>query len=362
MKKCFLTTLGIASAILVSTNIVLAQAKKITQGNLVIYRIGDANSSGDINSDKACPIYLDEYKLSVDKADLVQSIALPSDKSGANRRITAIGRDILSGWISLSDNGKYIVVPGYDAPLGETVVNKSSAVVNRVVALVDIDGKVNSETTANNPFSENAYRSAASIDGTDVWMSGGGVAGNGGLFHLTKGTNQGTHIGGMSIRQIRFYAGDLFMGDGARLYRVSAKNSTTPGTKFANITGDPRFKNGTGFIIVNLAGKDQPAKNVAYVMTFQEGIFKYSQVGNKWVFNGEYTDLKNLTGVEAKEENGKAKLFIISSANTRGGDGVLYEIADMSGHNEDINMGASKVLAKSNTGQTFRSLVWAPSN
>src|SRR5690606_21414877 len=119
-------------------------------------------------------------------------------------------------------------------------------------------------------------------------------------------------------------------------------------------------KNGTGFVIVNLAGKDEPAKRVAYVMTFQEGIFKYSQVGNRWVFNGVSIDLKNLTGVEAREENGKANLYIISSANTRGGDGVLYEVNDNTGHNEEIDLGASKVLVKSQAGQTFRSLVWAP--
>lgn len=335
-------------------------AKPFKKDNLVIYRIGDANSGSDINNYNACPIYLDEYNVSGDQPVLVQSVGLPVKTIGENRRIVALGKDVLAGFISRSNDGKYLVVPGYDASPGTDILNKPANEVNRVVALIGADGKINTSSVVENTFNNNSFRSAASFDGTDLWLSGGGGANNGGIFYLKKGEKEGVNLGGLSFRQIKFYNGDLYASEAARIYKIGTGKVTEGGKKFTNLTEESTIKDGTSFVIANLDVTGTSSKQVAYFLTYNNGIVKYSLIKNKWVNNGVFKGAGKGTGIEARVIDGKVKLYVISSGNDRGGDGTLIEVLDNSGYNETISA-ASKVLLRSGTNQTFRSLSWSPS-
>lgn len=335
-------------------------AKPFKKDNLVIYRIGNANSGSDINTYNACPIYLDEYNISGDKPILVQSVSLPTQTTGENRRIVALGKDVIAGFISRSNDGKYLVVPGYDAAPGTDILNKPAGEVNRVVALIGADGKINTSSVIENAFNNNSFRSAASFDGTDVWLSGGGGANNGGIFYLKKGEKKGVNLGGLSFRQIKFYNGDLYASEATRIYQIGTGKIAEGGKKFTNLTGESAIKDGTSFVITNLDATGTNPKQIAYFLTYNNGIVKYSLVKNKWINNGVFKGAEKGTGIEARVIDGKIKLYVISSGNDRGGDGTLIEISDNSGYNETISA-ESKVLLRSSPNQTFRSLSWSPS-
>lgn len=342
------------------TGSALAQsAKPFKKDNLVIYRIGDMHSGSDINTYNACPIYLDEYNVSGEKPILVQSIGLPAKTIGDNRRIVALGKDVWSGWISLANDGQSIAIPGYDATLGTEIANKPAESVNRVVAVVGADGNINSSFVLDNAFNNNAFRSAATYDGSEIWAAGGGGANNGGIFYLKKGEKTGVNLGGLSFRQIRFHDGNLYACENTRVYQVGTGKVAEVQKKFINLTGDPTFNDGTSFTIVDLDKTGTNPQKVLYYLTYNNGVTKYSLVKNKWVVNGVYKDIAKGNAIEAKVIDGKVKLYVISSGNDRGGDGKLIEIIDNAGHGQDID-GSSKLLLKSAENQTFRSLSWAP--
>ncbi|MFD1631730.1 hypothetical protein [Pseudopedobacter beijingensis] len=344
------------------TGSALAQsAKPFKKDNLVIYRIGDMHSGSDINTYNACPIYLDEYNVSGEKPVLVQSIGLPTKTIGENKRIVAVGKEVWSGWISLSNDGQHIVVPGYDASLGTEIANKPAESVNRVAALVGVDGSVNSSFVLSNAFNNSAFRSVATIDGSEIWAAGGGGINNGGIFYLKKGEQQGVNIGGATFMQIKYVDGDLLACEKARIYKIGSGKVTEAPKKFTNLTGDPIFTDATSFAFVNVDKTGNNPQKVLYLLSYNNGVAKYSMVKNKWELNGIYKDESITKGnaIEGKLVDGKIKLYVISTGNTRGGDGKLIEIIDNAGHGQDID-GSSKLLLKSAENQTFRSLSWAP--
>src|ERR1044072_1607341 len=79
-----------------------------TSGNIVVYRIGDGSG---LLTTAAAKIFLDEY---TPAGVLVQSIELPSTGS---KKITNLN-NANGGWMTLSLDGKYLVVPGYNANPG----------------------------------------------------------------------------------------------------------------------------------------------------------------------------------------------------------------------------------------------------
>src|SRR5947207_11871586 len=110
-----------------------AFAGAFTPGNLVIYRVGDGTaalaSSGTV-------VFLDEY---TPAGVLVQSVAMPS--TGTSGRLVASGTATTEGFLTRSQDGRYLIVPGYDAALGATVTSSTTA--PRMIGRVDGSGVLN---------------------------------------------------------------------------------------------------------------------------------------------------------------------------------------------------------------------------
>src|SRR5438128_598176 len=71
-----------------------------TQGNVVVYRVGDG-SAGLASS--ATAVFLDEYTTG---GILVQSIPFPTTVNGTNKRLTASGTATSEGLMTLSSDGR----------------------------------------------------------------------------------------------------------------------------------------------------------------------------------------------------------------------------------------------------------------
>ena len=145
---------------------------QFTQGNLVVYRVGDGSAA---LTSAATAVFLDEYSPS---GTLVQSIPMPTAVAGANKRITASGSATSEGLITRSVDRKYLVFAGYDAAVGTAAVNgTTSATVNRVVGRIDATEALDATTAFTDFPTGGNMRGVASTNGTDFWATGsvGGV-------------------------------------------------------------------------------------------------------------------------------------------------------------------------------------------
>src|SRR5205807_2633621 len=105
-----------AALLFVSTAIVAAP---FTPGNIVLYRVGDG---GATLGSTGTAVFLDEY---TPAGVFVQSVAMPT--TGTSGRLVASGTATTEGFLTRSEDGRYLVVPGYDANIG-TVVTTSITV------------------------------------------------------------------------------------------------------------------------------------------------------------------------------------------------------------------------------------------
>jgi hypothetical protein len=257
-------------------------AQSFGNGNIVVVRIGAGDTP--MTAGAAQPVYLDEY---TPCGELVRSIALPVAINGSHRRLTLPSSvtDYTEGFISLSEDGQYLALGGYDAATGTTsVTGTTSATVNRTVAVIDASGNVNTTTAFNNRFSAVSIRSAV-VNGTGVWTTGG----SGGIVYTTLGSTgaSNTLISTSTGRCLSIYDGQLYTSStatGFRMARVGSGLPTTTGQTMQNLPGYPA----TGgsplqFFMARLNGSD--TVNVLYVAD-NNVLKKYSLVSGSWVDNG----------------------------------------------------------------------------
>jgi hypothetical protein len=176
-----------------------------TPGNLVIYRVGNGTPGGFANTGAA--VFLDEY---TPAGAFVQSIALPTTASGANRPLIANGTQNTEGLLTRSGNGFYLVLTGYarDVTITELLTNSSSADVNRVVGLVDNKAKIDTTTALTDFASNNTPRGAFSPNGTDIWVAGA----SGGVRYTTLGATTSTQLSTTvsNLRGVGIFDGQLY--------------------------------------------------------------------------------------------------------------------------------------------------------
>jgi hypothetical protein len=150
----------------------VAAAVPFTNGNVVVVRSGDdtyASAGG-----AAVPAYLDEYTLD---GTLVQSIPMGDYGDAVNPQFTLNGGDHNGGFISRSYDGQYLVLAGYNAPLGTPSVASTaptSTMYQRTIARVTLsDGTIDTSTKLADSGYSSDIKSAASLDGNQFWAVGG---------------------------------------------------------------------------------------------------------------------------------------------------------------------------------------------
>ena len=138
---------------------------------------------------------------------------LPLAVSGANRRLTVSGANVHEGQLTLSEDGGYLLVAGYDAPAGTPNVSATSAAsVNRVAGRIDWtkapSAAIDTTTALNNIFDGGSIFNVASADGTNFLFAGAGGA-QGAIAAANFGAMTATpNYGGTTVktaRNIRYY-------------------------------------------------------------------------------------------------------------------------------------------------------------
>jgi len=336
------------------------RAGPLTPGNLAIYRVGTGASG---LSSAATAVFIDEYTTS---GTLVQSIALPTTISGSNLRLTASGTDSSEGLLSLSSDGRYLMLTGYDANVGRSsVANTNTSEVVRVVGRIDVETGATDTSTSTTSFSGTSIRSAASTNGTDVWMTGG----NNGVRHNTLGgSGAGTHVSSAStttnLRQLNIFDGQLYVSTGAgssfRIGAVGAGTPTTSGHTITNLNGISTSGSPYSFFFADLdasvAGVD--TLYVAYDDGFG-GVRKFSLVAGVWEHIGTVgTDADDFRGLTGFVSGSTVTLYATRKGGTgSSGGGELVTLTDSSGYNGTLS-GSFSLLASAANQTAFRGVVY----
>ena len=336
------------------------QAAAVTAGDLLIYRIGTGVSA---LTSAATSVFLDEYTTA---GTLVQSIAMPTAVSGSNKMLTASGTASSEGELTISPNGQYVTLTGYNAATGTTGVSgTASATVNRTIGIYNVaTGNIDTTTALTDAPSGNNIRSAVTTNGTDIWLAGA----TGGVRYTTDGSTTSTQLSTTvtNIRQIEIFNGQLFASDSSgtaiRLGAVGTGLPTTSGQTITNLPGFATTGSPYSFFLTHLNGTGTDLDTL-YVADDGVGITKYSLANSTWVSNGTVgagaDTYRGLTGVV----NGSTvNLFATGAGGTNAaGGGKLVSITDSSGYNAAFTATATTLATAANQ-TAFRGVVYVPSS
>lgn len=172
-----------------------SMAAPIAPGNLLVVRAaggpnGDATAALQ-GSGTAAGVFLDEYTTT---GSFVQSIAMPTTSSttvGGQRALTLSGTQNLEGHLTLSGNGQYFVMAGYNCSATSACTNNVTSTggttnAERIVGRIDLNGNVDTSTALIDAMSQQSVRAAYSTDGTNFWVTGNG--GNGATVNSVANT------------------------------------------------------------------------------------------------------------------------------------------------------------------------------
>ena len=215
-----------------------AFAAPFTQGDLVVLRLG--TGAAPLTSAGTAE-FLDEYTTT---GTLVQTIALPTAASGSNLPIVDSGTAGSDGALTLSQNGAYLTLGGYNAAPGTASIS-SAAGINRGVAVIDAGGNVDTSTslpegtTATSTYNLNNLRSVASTDGTTFFLGGtSSTAVTAGVRTTTIGgtastqvesTTLNTRVVNIANSNLYFSTGSATGNSGIGIYQVGSGISTAGG-------------------------------------------------------------------------------------------------------------------------------------
>lgn len=334
-----------------------------TPGNLAVIRA--ENVSGVGNESKSTQVSIDEYTLD---GTFVRSHVVPTTASGSNKALVFAGIANVEGLAALSPNRQYLTFCGYNTSTGQSSVGSSnSSTINRVVAVVDAAGNINTQT-ALDIFSSSSIRSSAIADnGTDLWMIGG----NTGVVYITKNSTSGAVTVASSpsnARDLKVFLGQLYISTtssspaNTRIGTVGTGLPTSTGNTVSALSGVNSSNNTNGFVLLDTDNDTNP--DLLYVANETNGsIDKYSSSNTTtWTPQGSYsitgstssgTSVRGLTG---NYNGGKAYLYM-TQGNSLGN--ALIKVVDDAAPTVTIN-GTQTVLANADGSSCFKSVTFAP--
>ena len=330
-----------------------ASAAAFSPGNLVVVRVGAG--LGALSS-AATAVFLDEY---TPAGALVQSVALPTAVDGLNRRCVLSGTATSEGALALSGDGQYLLLAGYDtAPGTASITTSTAAAINRVVARAAADGTVDTTTALTDFATGSNPRSAASADGTALWVAGGAGGARYATFGGTTSVQLSTTV--TNLRVIGIFGGQLYTSSASGAFRLATIDGglpTTSGQTIVNLPGFPTSGGSPyGFFFATLGAG--PGPDTVYVADDSSGagIQKYSLVGGSWTLNGTIT-AANVRAVTGRVAGSTVTLYAAGATTSVG---TIYACTDSAGYNAAPS-GTLGTLVTGATNTVFRGLAFAPS-
>ncbi|OAQ40282.1 hypothetical protein A5893_04840 [Pedobacter psychrophilus] len=342
---------------------------QFTAGNVVVYRYGDG---GAYTNGNLAPTFLDEY---TPAGVLVKTRAIPTVTSGLNKGLTGLlklgtGFYQQEGMSTLSQDGKYITIFGYNAAVGTTVPTTTDGLVVGVVAA---DLSYNSTTTLSNDatLGLGAPRSAI-VDGTNIWANG---FRNGVQYATIGGTTsaQVNTTGQNSPRTLSIFNNNLTVpigSSGTLSYQTPLPTGSAAAFSTRILSGTPTTNQVVTFSLGNrlVIYTADDANN-------QIRRFNTNTAGDTWIALGtnltttpQLTLVKSITGVaNVVGANTEITIFITTWGNDGSGteSSKLLTFKDTyltpsAGPSAPTATTALATLATATAGTVFRSVTMAP--
>jgi hypothetical protein len=238
-KKSFKAALALVNFALVFSQVGNSQSP-FTQGNLVVYRVGDGIS---VLANTGNPVFLDEYTTS---GILVQSVPMPTSQCGSNKPLVAAGTATAEGLMNRSVDGHYLLLGGYATtiPYASSLTLTTSDVVPRVIGVVTAGAVINTSTALTDAASAGSPRGVCSTDGNDLWISGS----TGGGRYTTLGSTTSIQLTTTpsNLRALNIFNGQLYASSQSGAFRLSSIGVGIPITSGQTTTNLPGFPTSTG--------------------------------------------------------------------------------------------------------------------
>lgn len=298
-----------------------------TYGNLLVTRVGDGTAT---LSSSATAVFVDEYTPS---GTLVQSVALPTVASGLNQACTNSGSASSEGFISLSTNGLYAMLVGYNAAPGTaTVATSANPTVQRVIARIDLAGTVDTSTALTDAYTGSNIRMAVSDDGNRFWISG---STQGTRFVANLGDTTSVLLGSppTNVRCLNIYNNQVWGTSGSSgfigLWKAGDGLPTLPATGGGVL--EPGFLGTTGPSIYDFYFASPTQVYIADDRgNGSGGIYRYDFAGGTWTQT--YVLANSLTGgfrgLSGYTANGVTTLYATATAATTTTPNDIVSVVD----------------------------------
>lgn len=357
----------ILTLLIAATSFVFANAQQqFAAGSIVVLRVGDGTST---LANTGSPVFLDEYSVTGTK---LQTIALPTVLSGANKPLVLSGTAGSEGALTRSADGRFLALAGYSTtiPYASSLAATTSAAVQRGVAIVKNDGTVNTSRTFYNYASGNNPRGAYTSDGVNVWLTSGakglqfsnGTLGDSALLISSK-TSAGATL--TNLRTVCEYDGQLYTSTGSgstvRIGAVGTGLPTDTGKIITPLAGLPIANPSSpyAFFLAKVPATNT-VSNVLYIADDNTnkvgGIKKYAlNIGGTWDSVGVVDAgvlYRSVTGVV---NAGNVTLFAVRNSDS------LVSIVDNAAYNAPPSSSTyTTLIADAPTGTVFRGVALAP--
>jgi len=257
-----------------------------TSGNIVVERVGDgvtneAAAAGRLFIDQFAPTGAGQSPISSSPLPYSVGTYSTGSSSSTNFSITTSANATSEGYMTLSADGKFLALPGYNAPLGTASIGStatSAPSTNYRAGGVVYGSGVATVPLAADFQSGNNIRSLVS-DGSAFWFSGA----SGFYYFSNLYDNTAKTYGSVNTRTLKIYNGSIYgsssSGSNIGINFVDyLSNLGDNGTTAAMTLLTPTPNNPTnayGFVL-------NPTGDVMYVADGTAGIIKYTYNGTVW--------------------------------------------------------------------------------
>jgi hypothetical protein len=295
---------------------------------------------------------------------------LPTADSGSQHALVESGSASSDSQLSLSTNGNYLTLGGYDAPVGTSKVGSATG-VNRTMARIDAAGNVDTSTALTDAFAGANLRAVATVDGSQYWGAGDGTGGATGALKnvgvVTAGFGASTST---AVETATKQAVDVAVtSDGAVFFTQKAGSASkgiweTVGgtTSFLASEPDPY-----GLVLLHTGSTIGNAPDTIYVAdpngvdngtSPAGGIYKYSFNGATWVADGSVLG-PSIEGLAGRvQPDGSVQLYATTFDGGAGGNQLLT-LTDSSGFGDTIT-GSFTTVATAAPNTAYKGVAFAP--
>ena len=258
---------------------------KFNDGYLTVYK---ATSTSTLTN-TGTAIAAEEYNpTSSSQSAPNYSITLPT---ASGNKLVVSGTATASGGITRSENGRYLLIPGYNGLVGDA---NTTFTTNATIRTINASGNVGSGISGGGTTlwlsGNNNLRGATSDDGTNYWFTGNGV----GIQTSTNGTALTTVSSTTTNnRDVSIQNGQLYLTTGAGTQGIYSVGSGKPIT--TGQTGTRVFAPANTDVYAFSISPD--GKTVYYVAATGGGIYRSTFDGAAWTTGTKIYNVSGFTGL-----------------------------------------------------------------